>query len=202
MEKISIFRSLKAGWSHFVLRPWYLFGLTMAVIIIMMFVTGNAMMTALTSIIYGGYLILLFKHSAGEKVEFDDLFTIDRRWISLAAVLILKTLLVGLGFLLFILPGIYLAIRWMFAEYLVIDQNMTPVQALRASSELTKGYWWKLFGFSLVSVLLVFLGTLVFLVGLFVVILVVTLATIHLYHQLRAIKETRTESLELSNESE
>ncbi|MBD3251451.1 hypothetical protein GF380_03275 [Candidatus Uhrbacteria bacterium] len=67
-----------------------------------------------------------------------------------AVPLILTGLLVGLatlgGFILLILPGIYLAIRLGFAQLAVIDKKMQPTQAFKNSWELTKGRFWPVLG--------------------------------------------------------
>lgn len=85
--------------------------------------------------------------------------------------------------MLFIVPGIYLALKWSFAELLVIDKGMRPMEALRASSEMTKGIRFKLFLFSLASFVIILVGVLALVVGVFVAGTVIALAGIHLYLQ-------------------
>lgn len=187
-KEIKIGEVIKVGWSNFRKRPWYLLGLTLAVAAL--FVLGssqNAMVTALAYIVYGGYLFVLIKHFRGEEIVFDDLFSLDSRWISFAFLGLIKGILITLGFVLFIIPGIYLSIRWMFAGLLVIDQNMKPLQALRASSEMTMGNKWKLLGFSIVSLILFILGLLFIGIGAVIAGIVVTFAVIKLYTDLRTI---------------
>ncbi|MFH1078605.1 MAG: hypothetical protein V1745_05005 [Patescibacteria group bacterium] len=68
---------------------------------------------------------------------------------SLLLSLIWVGLLVGLatlgGTLLFILPGIYLAIALGFSQVILIDQGLRGTQALSASRALVKGRWWGTF---------------------------------------------------------
>lgn len=104
---------------------------------------------------------------------------------------ILCVLIVLVGLILFILPGIYLAVRLQFYKFLIIsDENLGPVAALKKSMKMTKGYFWKLFGFILAIILLNIIGLLVFIVGLAVTIPVSVLATAFLYKKFNHAHET------------
>ena len=56
------------------------------------------------------------------------------------------TLAVALGMVLLIIPGIWLAIRFAFAPWLIIVEEQAPYAAMRRSAELVKGFWWAVFG--------------------------------------------------------
>ncbi len=56
-----------------------------------------------------------------------------------------------LGFLLLILPGIYLWVRWSLSELLVVTEGVAGTSALRRSFDLTKGKFWRLFGWLVVG---------------------------------------------------
>ena len=64
-------------------------------------------------------------------------------------------LLVGIGlffgFLLLILPGVYLMVRWTFCELLVITEGAAAMDAVRRSMELTKGKFWRILGYLVVG---------------------------------------------------
>lgn len=184
MHQVRIRQAIGTGWRKFMQRPWYLFGLTLAVMVLFALASGDMIVAALAYIIFGGYLALAFRHYDGEKVVFDDLFSLDSRWISFAFLALIKGMLILAGFICFIIPGIYLSVRWMFAEYLVIDRGMKPLQALRASSTMTAGNRWKLFGFTLVAILVMLLGFVALIFGVFVSTAVVVFATIKLYRDL------------------
>jgi hypothetical protein len=186
MKTISIRTALGTGWGLFMKRPWYLLGLSLAVgLLFVATASNNALATALSYIVFGGYIALQLKFSNGESISFDDLFITDKRWIYLAFLSLIKMVLIFLGLLCFIVPGIYLAVRWMFADLLVIDKGLRPLEALRASSALTDGYRWKLFFFSLVSGLLVVVGLVFFIIGAVAAAIAIQFATIHLYKTLQ-----------------
>ena len=187
MKKIQIRAAIAAGWSAFMQRPWYLFGLTLAFTGLVLISSGEAAFTALAYILYGGYTLLLLKHFRGSEVQFDDLFDIDRRWISFAFLAVIKGVLIVLGLLCFIIPGLYLAVRWSFAEILVLDQGMRPLEALRASSTMTEGTRGKLFLFMVVAFLMSIIGALVLFVGIFAVIIIVRFALIYMYEERKSL---------------
>lgn len=188
MKKVQIRAALSQGWSDFTRRPWYLLGLTLSTIVFFVMVTGDGIAApALAYILYGGFLALFLKHAAGETVVFDDLFDfVDKRWIYFTFLGIVKTLLITLGLLLLVVPGVYLAVRWMFADLLVVEKGLRPLEALKASSALTEGVRWKLFFYNLVAILLVLLGTVVFGIGAVVAAIVCQFAVIAMYRQLEA----------------
>ena len=58
-----------------------------------------------------------------------------------------------LGFIAFILPGIYLAVRWYFVPQAAVVDNRRGTQALERSAELVSGQWWRVFGVLLLVLL-------------------------------------------------
>lgn len=189
MTIVKIDEALRVGWQNFTARPWYLLGLSLAVFVLFAFSIGNAVVTALAYILLAGYLTVFLKHFHGEWFVFDDLFSMDQRWIFFAFLGLIKGLLILAGLIFFIVPGVYLAIRWMFAELCVIDQGMRPIEALRESSRLTDGHKWKLLLFAAVVLLLLVLGVFVFIIGALVVSIVVSFAAIKIYYDLKSALE-------------
>ncbi len=84
----------------------------------------------------------------------------------------LQSLIILGGFLLLIIPGIYLAIALTFAQYFVLTHNKRGVAALSASYELVKGRWlqafWRLFAGGMIIGLgiIILMMAAIFLVGL------------------------------------
>lgn len=46
---------------------------------------------------------------------------------------------VGIGFVLLVIPGIFLMVKLAFSMYFVVDKNLGPVEAIKASWDMTKG---------------------------------------------------------------
>lgn len=68
------------------------------------------------------------------------------RWRSLLALVLLYVLGVGLGAVLFILPGVWLFVAWAAAMPVLLVEGLRPRQALDRSFALVKGRWWRTFG--------------------------------------------------------
>ena len=58
---------------------------------------------------------------------------------------VIAALGIAAGFLVVIL-GIYLAVRWFFVPQAVVIDGARGVDALRESSEIVRGFWWRTFG--------------------------------------------------------
>jgi Membrane domain of glycerophosphoryl diester phosphodiesterase len=58
---------------------------------------------------------------------------------------------ISIGLIVFIVPGIYLAVRWTFAAQAVLLDKVRGAAALQRSSELTTGHWWRVFGVLLLA---------------------------------------------------
>lgn len=72
-----------------------------------------------------------------------------RRFFPAIGTTILLNIAVGLGILLFIIPGIYLTVAFSFAMLLVV-RGSGPIESLRHSRELVRGRWWAVLGRMLV----------------------------------------------------
>ena len=59
---------------------------------------------------------------------------------------LLYTAGIALGYLLLIVPGIWLTVRWCLAVQSTVVSGTRPVSSLVASTELVSGRWWRTFG--------------------------------------------------------
>lgn len=69
----------------------------------------------------------------------DSISHVLSRAVPIFIITILFIILVGVGLLLLVIPGIFLVILYGQAFYFVLFENKNPLEALRASSLLTKG---------------------------------------------------------------
>ena len=72
------------------------------------------------------------------------------------------------GFLIFIIPGIYLALRLQFFQAFIIEENAGIIESLHKSWEITKGQALPLFILALVMIGILILGCILFGIGIFV----------------------------------
>lgn len=81
-----------------------------------------------------------------------ELLTHRFGWAFLAtiAVSIVLTIVIPIGLVFLLIPGIFLAISFQFAIYAVAVEDRGPIDALRRSWELASGNRWRLFGLGLI----------------------------------------------------
>ena len=68
------------------------------------------------------------------------------RWRPLLALVLLYVVGVGLGAVLFVVPGVWLFVAWAAAMPVLLVEGLRPRQALERSFALVKGRWWRTFG--------------------------------------------------------
>jgi uncharacterized membrane protein len=154
----------------------------------------------LTTIIQMGFLKIILKIHDEQEAEFSDLFSSFHLFFKYFIASILYGIVVAFGLVLLIVPGIILAIKYVFYDYLIIDKELGPLEALRESSRITGGVKWQLFIFMLLVFLINFAGILFFGVGLLLTIPATTIATAYVYRRLLARVE-ETQPTELSEQS-
>ncbi|MEW4451702.1 hypothetical protein AB1L30_03355 [Bremerella sp. JC817] len=110
------------------------------------------------------YVFLL--PARGQQFELGDLFAaFQRNYIPAVAAGFVKVILIMLGFVLLVVPGIYLAIKFAFVEYLVIDRKLSTLDSLKESWHMTNGHELTLLVNMLLSILIFIGGMLLCLVG-------------------------------------
>lgn len=126
--------------------------------------------------------------ASGHTPKFDDLLKSFKNYkITWHYILttILYIIIVLIGLIFFILPGIYLAVRLHFYKFLIIEhENMDPIEILKESLRMTSGLFWKLLGFIIVIALFNIAGALLLGIGLIITIPVSVLAHAFLYKKL------------------
>jgi hypothetical protein len=95
----------------------------------------------------------------------------------------LSGLIVFLGFLFFLIPGIYFALKYIFVPFVIVDQDTSPREALKISGELTKGIKLELFGLGMSFLGLALVGLLALGVGVIVVGIVGSLSLAYVYNK-------------------
>lgn len=92
--------------------------------------------------LYTGALILfLDAKSRGEEPAKRDLLAATlRMWPTFAVLTALSTLLIMAGLSLFIVPGIWVMIKLVFSEYLLVLRGLGPLEAMRESFKMSKGH--------------------------------------------------------------
>ena len=137
----------------------------------------------LNSIIGMGVIKITLEILDKKKAKFSDLFY-TKPIVNFILGSLIRGVITVIGFVLLIIPGIIFSIRLQYVTYLIVDKNMSAVDAIYKSWSMTKGNSWNLFFFGILLFLINVLGALLFLVGLFVTVPLTMLATTHVYRKL------------------
>ena len=124
-----------------------------------------------------------------QKAEIADLYTGYPLFFRYLFASILYALIVAIGLVLLVVPGVYLAVRFSQYGFLVVDKGLGPVEALRKSAALTEGARWQLFLFGILLFGLVLLGAIALLIGLFWAVPTTLVAAAFVYRRLLAAAE-------------
>ena len=202
MEKknFSIDEALKFGWNTMKANFWFFFGILVTAfavnwipylfaIVLQRSSSGLAVLFYIASFVVGvivniGLIRIVLKFCDDQKPEFNDLFRFKGFFWRYVGASLLMALVVGVGMLLLVVPGIIWAIMFQFGLWLVVDKNLRIMDAFDRSGKLTKTVRWKLLGFGVLVGLINYLGILVFLIGLFATLPTTMLAYAHVYRKL------------------
>ena len=95
---------------------------------------------------------------------------------------IMYSIIVAVGLMFFIVPGIIFACRFRMACYYLLDnQDAGVMESLGASWKMTKGNVWNLIGVAIVTIFLMLIGFICLIVGVYVIEAVMYFAYVAIY---------------------
>lgn len=106
----------------------------------------QGLLTIVSLVFTAGLLYMGVRKVAGEAISWKMIFTGFSFTGQIILATILQAIFVGLGLLLLVLPGIYLAIGYGLTLPLILDQEMSAWQAMEASRKAIHKVWWKVTG--------------------------------------------------------
>ena len=129
-----------------------------------------------------GTLSAYLKAARGDKLEIKDMFAAFRNYWNAVLANLLVDIIVLVGFILLIVPGIVFACKLAFVHYLVVDQKMGVIEAVKGSWRMTNGHAWQVFLIGLLAIPISIAGLICFGVGIIIAMMWVSLAYGSLYH--------------------
>ncbi len=94
-----------------------------------------------------GWTRIMLKLVRGESATFSDLKQVKPWWVNFVILHFIIGVGTFLGGWLLIVPGVLFFIRTCFAPFLLIEENLTPVEAIMRSNDLVTGYSWQILGY-------------------------------------------------------
>jgi len=207
----SVGDAIKQGWEIFKSRPWFFIGAGIILFIaniIVGIITGmidsmligdvpvnpedpasgtlignliNFLLGTLINLGAVAFFLKAYDNLAG--TTYGDLWH-PQSYLPYLAVTVLFGLAVGVGLVLLIVPGFIALVVFFFAPFVVVDRASGPIEAMKASMEITKGHRWQIFFLVLALIGINILGMLALFVGLLVTIPITTLTIVHVYRLL------------------
>jgi hypothetical protein len=96
-----------------------------------------------------------FQDMRGRPVSLSESLQVGlQRFFPIVGLAIVMGIMVMLGFILLIVPGLILLTMWFVSTPACVVERLGPMRSLGRSSELTKGHRWKIFGLMLVLLLI------------------------------------------------
>jgi uncharacterized membrane protein len=127
---------------------------------------------------------VFLKIARSESFSFGDILSMAGRVINFFAAGFIFMVVVWLGCLLFFVPGIMLALKLQFFTWFIVDKNMGPIAALKASWEVTTGVKLQLFLLYLAFGVIGTIGLLALLIGIIPASMIILLAEAFVYQRL------------------
>jgi uncharacterized membrane protein len=142
---------------------------------------------------YGADLLFL-RAIRDEEIDLKEMFKGFQNYVNIVLAHLLATAIIGLGFIFLIIPGIIFACRLVFVPYIVMDRNLDAVKAVEKSWKMTAGHGWTIFGMGILSFIIIILGLVMLVVGVFPAAMWVSSSFASLYHSI-----DHKEKMELEN---
>ncbi|MBF0585721.1 hypothetical protein INT08_00355 [Prosthecochloris sp. N3] len=131
-------------------------------------VFGSLLLSVVTAPLYAGFVVVALKGSSDERFVFSDLFQGFNYFLPLVVSALMMWLFVALGFVLLVLPGVYLVVSYLFVVPLIVDYHMEFWQAMETSRKIITANWFSMFVLLLLLSVINIFGALVFGIGLLV----------------------------------
>ncbi|MBI3282955.1 hypothetical protein HYZ70_02660 [Candidatus Curtissbacteria bacterium] len=122
--------------------------------------------------------------SKNQPSDFPDLFGSFRLFFRFLLGTIASSLIIFVGLILFIIPGIILAVRLSFWAYALVESDLGPIEAIKESWRITEGHTINLFIFNFLLGLLNVLGFLALFAGLLLTVPMTRLASVYVFRKL------------------
>ena len=122
--------------------------------------------TALTVLFTAGIIMMGVRRATDESINFTMLFDGTAHIKPLLIAMILQTIIVMVGFLLLIIPGIYLTVGYGLTYPLIMEKGLGPWEAMEASRKAIHHSWFQIFGLYFVMGLIFMISALPLGIGL------------------------------------
>ncbi len=200
MNTFSIKEAVMFGWETFKKDPAFYAGVTFVLsaasfVINLIIGDGYGLMAlvwfvvsfAVSTFVTIAYSRVALSAQTGQRIAWEGLWA-PEHFLRMLGTTILQGIIVVVGLVLLIIPGIVAALMLSMSQLLVVDKKLMPIEALKESYRLTKGHLLQLFLFALTIAAINIVGAILLLVGLLVSIPVSLVAAAYVYKKLSSLE--------------
>jgi uncharacterized membrane protein len=175
------------AWKHLWKSFWWL--VLMAVIIyaistVLGFlpIIGGIISLFVTGPLGYGVSYAYLRAARGEQVDINNMFVVFQNYLNVFLAGLLTGLIIGVGFIFLIVPGIYLACKLAFVPYIVVEKKLSATDAISMSWRMTNGYGWQIFLIGLLAIPVFVAGLICLGIGVVISFMLVFMALASLYY--------------------
>lgn len=202
-SKFTISEVFHTSWKSVKSQIWVLVGLLIGFCILSMIITlfttpaqksvsgqiiASLINLIISSLFTMGYYKNIFQTLDGEEPQFSAYGQQSRKILTYIVASFLFFIAISIGCILFIIPGIYLAIRLQFFIAFIVEEDCGILDSLKRSWEITDKQAMPLFLLGLAMFGIMLLGFILLIVGIFVTIPVVYTMYCYTFRKLNTIK--------------
>lgn len=197
MNTFSIKEVLATGWKITKDNFWFLAGAVLIVMVvgnIPSMIDGGGEMGRFNGIGLVQFVLNLFLEIGmirivlnlldGKEASYRNFWSDRDKFLPFLGASVLFGIMLALGFVLLIVPGVIVLVTFGLYSYLIVDKKAGVIEALKMSASLTKGNRWNLFLFLLAGFFINVGGALLLGVGLLWTIPTTTIAFAAIYRKL------------------
>lgn len=198
MATFSINEALQVGWLKTKENIWLWVGISITFGVINMAFgwIGNEVGEGLLSwvVSLAGYVVqsllelgamaVALKLLDNQPAKFSDVFSQHPLLLQFLIATIVGGVAVVAGLIVFIIPGIYIALRLSQAGFMIVDRKVPGLEALKQSWAVTRGHTLQLLFLSITLAILNVIGALLLFIGLLITIPISTVAMAHVYRKI------------------
>lgn len=146
-------------------------------------VLGGIVTVIVAAVVQSAYIAGMLDIANGQPVEIGSFFK-PRNVVNVIIASILSSIIVGIGVVLCVVPGVIATIMLMFTTAVVVDRNVSGIDGLTTSFNIAKANFGPVALTWLTTIGIAILGALACLVGLIVAYPVTALVTVYAYRKL------------------
>jgi hypothetical protein len=150
-RKVRVGQCIREGWQLFTKDAGNYVGYTLMLAASLTIPVINALTPILHAILIAGHYNVALRRLRGLPVTFGDVFIgWQQHFLPLLLTGLVTSVLITIGLILLVIPGLYLFVGYVFAIPFVIDKGLDFWSAMEASRKLVHRRWFNLFWLQLV----------------------------------------------------